>query len=263
MSPRSAAKVLDWQRLASIAAECGRRTLSQRLAALALCAVVFSGCAATHKRWTTWKPPAVADPELSPKSPYRVGVGDVLRIEGDANGGPILAIVDIDGCIHLEDRPGTAVDGRTTEEIESILSTDRRVSVRVDQYGSQVVHVIGATERGVPKAVAYQGPETIQQIIDRVGCKECVQGYRVRVVRPGESVGAPPIIFSMEFDERGVDREPRNKPLHLQPGDFVYVEKNVGRKGPITLLTDARFRQSPTTWLKRLRLARSGAPSVQ
>jgi protein involved in polysaccharide export with SLBB domain len=254
---------METQRLAPVTAGFGRGPALRGLAVLAFSAAVLSGCTATPKRWTTWKPPAVSDPELSPKTPYRVGVGDVLRIEGGEYGTPVLATVEIDGCIHLEDRPGIAVDGRTMEEIESMLSADGRVAVEVERYGSKILHVVGVIGKGVPKAVAYQGPETIQEVINRVGCKECVHGYRVRVVRPGESIGSPPIIFSMEFDERGFDRDRGNKPLHLQPGDFVYVEKNIGRKGPITLLTDEQFLQSPTTWLKKLRLARSGALSVQ
>lgn len=234
-----------------------------RFVCVAGCVVPLTACNYIPKRWTVWKPPAIARPELAEQEPYRVAAGDVLRLEFPGEPQALVAPVDIDGRIHIDDRTPIDVDGRTIQEIESLLSIYRPARVEVADYASQVVHLSGVFGKGAPKAVGYQGPETVQQLIARVGCKECIHGYRVRVVRAGAKVGGQPEIFSLEFDEDGVNRNPNEQPLYLRPGDYVYVEKNVGRMGPMTLLTDPRFRAHPTTWLKQLRFAQSSGPMTK
>lgn len=228
------------------------------LAAVAVVAIV--GCRNAPSRWRAFKPPAIAHSAATRIEPYRVGVGDVLRLVPDGTKEPILVTVDVDGYIRAKELPPFDVDGRTLPEIESLVAFVRPMRVEVETYASQVIHVSGVLEKGAPAAVPYRGPETVQELIARVGCKDCVQGYRVRVVRPGGEVSREPEIFSMEFNERGDNRNTLEPPLTLCAGDFVYVEKNLGRKGPMTLLTDQRFRARPTNWIKKIRFLQSAAP---
>lgn len=225
-----------------------------------LVAFVGIGCRNSPARWRVFKPPTISPTTTAAIEPYRVGVGDVLAITSGESSESTQATVEVDGCIRLDGMTPLPVDGRSLAEIESSLSTTRPSRVEVSQYASQVVHVSGVLDKGAAMAVAYRGPETVQNLIERVGCKDCVQGYRVRVVRPSRQVGGEPEIFSMEFDETGRNRDALDEPLGVSAGDFVYVDKDFGRKGPLTLLTDQRFRTRPTNWMKKIRFNRSTAP---
>jgi hypothetical protein len=147
--------------------------------------------------------------------------------------------------------------GRTCAELEAELAERWPARVVVTGYRSQSILVAGLHDEKPPRPHHYCGPETISQFLKRVGCPDCQTGYRVRVVRPSPDVGGEPEIFAEEMDPQGKRRGADRPPLRLQAGDYVYVDRNFGRKGPLTLMTDRQFFGGGMGPAKQLRLAQA------
>lgn len=201
------------------------------------------------------KPPLLAHGG-SDGAPYRVGAGDILLVAPVKGGEPLRAEVSLDGTLRIPGIEPMNVDGLTCPEIEDYFSTYERVHVEVAEYKSQHILVSGIFPEKAPRPITYHGPETIENLISRIGCPECQRGYRVRVVRPSQKLGGEPQIFAEEIDVRG-RREPGKEAIVIEPGDYVYVEKDLGRKGPLTLMTDSDFYAKSFGYLKRIRLAQA------
>lgn len=201
------------------------------------------------------KPPLLAR-GVSNGTPYHVGTGDVLLVAPVKGGAPIRAEVSLDGTLRIPGIEPMNVDGLTCPEIEDYFSTYENVHIEVAEYKSQHILVSGIFPEKAPRPITYHGPESIEQLISRIGCPECQRGYRVRVVRPSKKLGGEPQIFAEEIDVRG-HREADEEEIVVEPGDYVYVEKDLGRKGPLTLMTDSDFYAKSFGYLKRIRLAQA------
>lgn len=203
------------------------------------------------------KAPLLASEHLSSIEPYRVGIGDRLKIT-PASGEETLEIdLPVEGVLNLPGHPPIPVDGLSCVEIEQALAPMAVYQVEVIAYRSQHVLVAGINEERPPHPFPYQGPETVEQLIRRIDCPSCQHGYRVRVVRKNPDVGGDPQIFAEEYDDRGRFESATGSPLRLMPGDYVYIEEDFGRKGPITRMTDRRLFENSFVWLKNLRLAQA------
>lgn len=220
--------------------------------------ILFSGGCKSKTGQTnsvSMKPPLLARGG-SDGTPYRVGTGDILLVAPVKGGEPIRVEVSLDGTLRIPGIETMNVDGLTCPEIEDYLSAYERVHVEVAEYKSQHVLVSGIFPEKAPRPITYHGPESVEQLISRIGCPECQRGYRVRVVRPSSKLGGEPQIFAEEIDVRG-HREADRDAIVIEPGDYVYVEKDLGRKGPLTLMTDSDFYAKSFGYLKRIRLAQA------
>jgi protein involved in polysaccharide export with SLBB domain len=186
-----------------------------------------------------------------------VGAGDVLLVAPISGKPPIRVEVSLNGQIKLPGLSPLAAGGQTCAEIEQAISREMPARVVVTSYRSQSILVAGLHDEKSPRPEAYCGPETIGQFLKRVGCPDCQSGYRVRIVRRSAEVGGEPEIFAEEMDPQGNRRDADRAPLRLQPGDYLYVDRNFGRKGPLTLMTDRRFFGSAIGPAKQLRLAQA------
>jgi protein involved in polysaccharide export with SLBB domain len=223
------------------------------LVCLLLIGLTGCGLSPSAHRHVIRKAPLSA-PQPANANAYRVDVGDVLELHAAGNR-PVRAEVSLDGDLHLSESPSIHVAGMSCDEIEETLSGDLRVRVRVADYRSQHVLVAGLRGKAL-RPVPYRGPEPVEELIDRLGCPDCPNGYRVRVVRPSRRVGGEPLIFSTTIDNKGqADRA--HETIRLQAGDYVYVEKDIGHKGPVTLMTDQQFFSSSMNLFKQVRLAQA------
>ena len=223
----------------------------------ALGLVLLTGCRskAARSASTSMKPPLLAHYD-SAAVPYRVGTGDILLIAPQKGGEPIRAEISLDGTLRVPGIDPLNVDGLTCVEIEDYFESYEKVHVEVAEYHSQHILVSGIFPEKAPRPITYRGPETIEKLISRIGCPECQHGYRVRVVRPSEKLGGEPQIFAEEIGVHG-QREGGKEEVVVQPGDYVYVEKDMGRKGPLTIMTDPDFYARSFGFLKRVRLAQA------
>ena len=160
---------------------------------------------------------------------YRVAAGDTVEIH--RRGARLEAVeVRTDGSLQLAGA-SIRVDDLTPEEIscriqERLGDSYRDCKVQVAKYNSQYVYLYGDSADESPRAVPFQGRESLQDFITRVGCRECVRGYRARVVRPNPDMGAKPDVFAVKLDAKLNNRDPKGEPLTLKANDNVYLERD-------------------------------------
>jgi hypothetical protein len=129
----------------------------------------------------------------------------------------------------IEVAPGRAirVEGRTTREIARLLADQANVppdsvGVVVAEFNSQQVFLYGQVEGGT-RAVPYQGPETILDLLQRTGgITAGAAPGEVQVVRAHIADGRAPEVFDVDL-EAIVSKNDQETNLRLQPFDQVYV----------------------------------------
>src|SRR5207248_2701268 len=107
-------------------------------------------------------------------SQYVVHCPDVLAIMID--GRPDWCgdrAVGSDGRVWLDSDTALRVDGLTVAEITAAAARrcrlrPERIAVRVAEYNSQRVYLFGEV-KGLQQSVAYEGPETVIELLQRVG----------------------------------------------------------------------------------------------
>lgn len=247
-----------------------RRTGRMLAAALLL---PLTGCAAQAPCLFGTCNKSASRPPVKPDPEYRVAAGDTLEIRTPVSKDPIVAEVLPDGRIEIDDQTVVRVDGMTTDEIRIQLASfdpaiEPKVAVRA--YNSQFMYVFGEKDREEPQAIPYRGKESITELMKRVGCRSCRLGYRVRVVRPGKTIGAVPDVFTVHLDKsmkirdmntnlnggtQGADSSESKEEilqaaaaLALEPGDYVYIERDMTDPNPANWLqpkSDSRLHLPP------------------
>ncbi len=135
--------------------------------------------------------------------------------------------VSADGRIDLGALGRLRVEGRTTTAIAAqlamIFHTDiHNVRVAVTEHNSQQVYLFGQIN-GSQRPVSYRGPETVVELLQRVGgITAGAAPDDVYVVRPRVGPGLPPEVFHVELRRILVERDERTN-LRLQPFDEVHV----------------------------------------
>lgn len=172
------------------------------------------------------RPPAAYLQQVA--NAYQVRCPDVLAVEvaglpqysGPHRIGP-------DGRIDLGDSCQPRVDGGTTPEIVRVVAEllsvpPEQVRVEVAEYNSQYLYLYGQVA-GLQRAVAYQGPETVLDLLRRVGgIAPSATIHDVKVVRPHVADGKVPEVFRVDLTAIVVRHDPETNVV-LQPCDQVYV----------------------------------------
>ncbi|MCS7161649.1 MAG: polysaccharide biosynthesis/export family protein [Gemmatales bacterium] len=161
---------------------------------------------------------------------YRVGPGDVLALRfsqcHDWNG---TFRVLPHGCIVLPKLGAFPVSGHTPDEIAELLreaygEAVGLVFVQVHHYDSQHVYLLGEV-RGGPRAVPYQGPETIVQLIQRVGgLTPDADPSAIRVHRPFGRQGEEEIL-QVNLVALILEKD-RRQNIYIHPYDRIIVPRN-------------------------------------
>ena len=195
--------------------------------------LILVGCSGTqfHARSRPRPPdPVAAAPTPAPDIRYRVGCPDVLEVTfADRPERDAYASIDLDGRLPLgdadADRP--RVEGMTLDEVRDELARAAgvgpdRVRVTLAAPRSNRVYVHGPV-RGRSRVVPYRGPETVTDLLARVGgLPPGSQWNEVYVVRPNVAAGARPEVFRVDVGAVLLDHDPRTN-LPLRPSDQVYV----------------------------------------
>jgi protein involved in polysaccharide export with SLBB domain len=201
-----------------------------RLALSIVVSLTSLGCSTPGVLKPRSSPEAASAPKRSDADPsYRVAAGDVLEIRRSRLKKE-TAEVRVDGSLQLAGET-IRVDDLTPQEIacriqERLGDDFRGCKVNVAKFNSQFVYVFGDGREESPRAVPYQGRESLREFMARVGCRECVRGYRARVVRPSQDMGAKPEIIAVKLDSDLQDRDPKSNPIFVQANDYVYLERD-------------------------------------
>jgi protein involved in polysaccharide export with SLBB domain len=132
-----------------------------------------------------------------------------------------------DGCVRLPDLGPLRVAGLTPAEVAAKVAAaghvpPAAVRVRVADYRSRQVFLFGQVE-GAERAVPYQGPETVVDLLRRAGgLPPGAEARAVHVVRPHVAAGRRPEVFTVDL-EAVLLRGDRTTDVALRPYDQVYV----------------------------------------
>jgi protein involved in polysaccharide export with SLBB domain len=156
---------------------------------------------------------------------YCVHCPDVLRITAPGWSGE--QAVGPDGRVRPGEGVAVRVEGQTPAEaaraVALALGVDPGgVRVRVAAFNSQRVFVHGEVT-GLQRAVPYQGPETVLDLLQRVGgiARGAAPGD-IQVVRSRVADGHPPEVFHVDL-EAILRRGDQTSNVRLEPFDQVYV----------------------------------------
>lgn len=197
---------------------------------IGLCVAALGGCAAPRPQLD----PALLAQRLPPAEspqvqPYRVGCPDVLAVaieeEGTSQGR--LLPIGPDGRIELENAGRLRVEGQTPDEVAQTIAwrlgtAARRVQVQVADYQSQKIYICGESN-GLQRAAPYRGPETVVELLQRVGgIGTGADPNEVYVIRPRVADGEKPEVFTVQLHDILIKRDTRTN-VTLAPFDQVCI----------------------------------------
>jgi protein involved in polysaccharide export with SLBB domain len=212
---------------AAVSAPRRRRGLTS---CLGLLLALFTGCLsdrASIEKQLLAELPSVEEKDAVAQA-YRVYCPDVIDIH--VINRPELhwtAAVDVDGSLSVDSLARPRVEGRTTVEISGIVAArlgldEGKVVTEVADYRSKRVYVFGAV-KGSPQAVPYRGPETVPELLQRLGgITTGAEPDKVYVVRPNIADGKQPELFHVDLRAIVLKKDYRTN-VRLQPFDQVHV----------------------------------------
>ena len=159
---------------------------------------------------------------------YLVHCPDVVEVA--INGHPEwsgVRLINADGRIALTEHVYLRLDGLTTSEAAKTLERlavgpPGDVGVRVAEFKSQQLYLFSDIP-GLQRVVPYQGPESIVDLLQRVGgiSARCAPG-EIKVVRAHVADGGPPEIFQVDLSAILLKQDQRTNVL-LQSFDQIYI----------------------------------------
>jgi len=191
---------------------------------LALCA----GCIgpAPHIRSALKTPPTA--PAAETTASYTLACPDVVDV--NVGNQPTVSgryTLEPDGTINLAGDRRVTVDGQTSSQAAARLARAigvpaQRVRVNVAEYNSRLLFLFGPGA-GEERAVPFQGPETVVELLRRTGGLTAqAKPDEVHVVRAHVSAGRRPEVFSVDLEAIVIRGDDRSNVV-LQPYDQVYV----------------------------------------
>lgn len=161
-------------------------------------------------------------------STYQVRCPDVLEV--DIAGLPQYSgpkRIGADGRIDLGNAGQPRIDGETTPEIVRTVANaigipPDQIHVAVAEYNSQYLYLFGPTD-GIQRAVPYHGPESVLDLLRRVGGLPSSAAVRdILVIRPHVAEGKRPEVFHIDLAAIVLQNDPETNIL-LEPFDQVHI----------------------------------------
>jgi protein involved in polysaccharide export with SLBB domain len=189
-----------------------------------------SGCISTQSRLERAlladKTPAAHAQDL--QAYYRLHCPDVLELQIDGHPNQSgLRPIGANGQIQVDSSTAVRAAGETTPAVALALAHDLRLSdqavhVRVAEHRSQSLYVFSDVN-SAQKAVPYVGPETVLDLLQRVGGTPpgAVLGD-VQIVRPHVADGKPPEVFHVNLPAI-LRKHDQQTNIHLEPFDRIYL----------------------------------------
>jgi protein involved in polysaccharide export with SLBB domain len=197
---------------------------------LGLLLCLLAGCALgrPHLDEALLADPGTAQRHQAVAERYRVACPDVLEVTvaGRADLGG-RSTIKADGRIDLGGYGRVRVEGLAPPDIAARLArplgaAPADVRVRVAEYNSQQVYLVGEVT-GLQRAVPYQGPETVVDLLHRTGgITPGAAPGEVHVIRAGVAEGQAPQVFHIDL-QAIVLKQDQHTNVTVQPFDQVYV----------------------------------------
>lgn len=136
-------------------------------------------------------------------------------------------VIGADGRVELGSLGRLRVEGRTIPEITQLVAdttglSPERIQVRVAAFNSQQVYLFGQV-KGLQRPVAYQGQETVLDLLQRTGgITPGAASNHVYVIRPHIGEGKPPEVFRIDL-QGIVKQQDQQSNLRLMAFDEIYV----------------------------------------
>lgn len=191
---------------------------------------VFAGCLGNRvqieQALIAYRPPSAHLSRIA--SNYCSRCPDVLQVEVSGlprYNGPHR--IGPNGRIDLGDAGQPQVEGETVPEIirtvaESVGVPPEQVRIWVAEHHSQYLYLFGEVA-GSQRAVPYQGPETVLDLLQRVGGLQPGAAVGdVMVIRPHVAEGTTPEVFHIDLAAIVLRNDPETNIL-LQPFDQIHV----------------------------------------
>jgi len=225
---------------------------------LSLCLLASLGCAGDRanverslmvERHASPDREAVAD-KYRLACPDLVEIRVVGRSQFDAG-----YVIGPDGCIDLGDYGSIRVEGQTARQAAQKIAEELGVAadqirVRVAQFNSQRLFLFGEVV-GWQRSISYQGPETVLDVLHRVGgITPGAEPMDVHVVRPHLNDGRRPEAFHVDLSAI-IERGDQRTNVRVEPYDQIYVGET----------SRARFENTLPRWMQPLYRKLSNPPA--
>jgi protein involved in polysaccharide export with SLBB domain len=160
--------------------------------------------------------------------PYRIGCPDVVALT--VVGRPELSgphRVGVDGRIDLGKLGRVRVEDRTLPEAAALIAERAAVppgavQVRIGEFNSQQIYLVGEI-RGFQRAMPYQGPERVAELLQRMGgLGPGAAVGEVHVIRSHIIDGHTPEVFHVDLQAVVMKHDQRTN-IVLQPFDEIHV----------------------------------------
>jgi protein involved in polysaccharide export with SLBB domain len=191
---------------------------------------VFAGCLGNRvqieQALSAYRPPPAHLSQIA--SSYRSRCPDLLEVH--VSGLPRYSgphRIGPNGRIDLGEAGQPQVEGETVPEItrtvaESVGVPPEQVRIRVVEHNSQYLYLFGEVA-GSQRAVPYQGPETVMDLLQRVGgLQRGASIGDVTVIRPHVAEGKTPEVFHIDLTAIVLRHDPETNIL-LQPFDQIHI----------------------------------------
>lgn len=206
--------------------EAGQGKLIRLIAGL--CLLALGGCRAhVQKALLADLPPPQHQQEINAN--YQVGCPDVLAVTVVSlpYSRNLRQAVSADGRLDLGTLGKPRVEGKTTAAIAAEVARLARippanVTVRVADYQSKQVYIFGQVT-GLQRAVAYQGSETVLDLLQRAGgISPGAELEELYVVRSNVARGGRPEVFPVMLKDIVMKHDEKTN-IRLEPFDQVYI----------------------------------------
>jgi protein involved in polysaccharide export with SLBB domain len=190
---------------------------------------VLGGCAGSrsqlHQALLADHHPAAHARDL--EAQYVVRCPDVLEVQVRAM--PAFSgrrTVGADGYIPLGEGKSLRAAGHTVawiarEAARQIGVPPEQVQVRVVQHNSQHLFLIGEVD-AQHQVIAYRGPETVLDLLQRVGLASGAALGDIHVVRGHVADGKPPEVFHVDLPAILLKHDQQTN-IRLEPCDHIHV----------------------------------------
>jgi protein involved in polysaccharide export with SLBB domain len=132
-----------------------------------------------------------------------------------------------DGRVEMGPAGGVRIEGQPLTEVVRRMADQARVApssvhVQVAEFNSQKLYLFGEVN-GLQRAIPYRGPETLLEMLQRVGgITAGAAPNDVYVVRTEVADGKQPEVFHIALKAIILEHDQRTN-IHLQPFDQVYI----------------------------------------
>jgi protein involved in polysaccharide export with SLBB domain len=166
---------------------------------------------------------------------YHVHCPDLIEIHVD--GHPRRSgsrAVGPDGQVFLDPSTAVRVAGAPLPAVRAGIAhrlgvPDQAVHVRVAEHRSQSLYLFSDTHGG-QKVVSYLGPETILDLLQRLGHPSPGAALRdVQVVRAHVADGKPPEVFHIDLPAVLLAHDLQTN-IRLEPNDRIYIAETRGSR---------------------------------